>query len=77
MTFIQKLIISILPEQWSADIRAETKSWVLTCPNCGAVQSVWDLGGVRFKAASVGKSVLTKCAQCGQRHMMPMERKGK
>ena len=75
MTFIQKFISSVLPKSWAADIQAESERWLLTCPNCGTVRSIWDIGGVRYKAYSKGKKVLVRCTQCKERHMMPLEKK--
>jgi uncharacterized C2H2 Zn-finger protein len=75
MTLIQKFVLNVLPKRWSAAIQAESESWLLRCPACGHVQSVWQLGGVRFKAASVGKRVGVICLQCHTFQMMPMERK--
>lgn len=75
MTFIQKLVTNLLPAKWSAAMRADSEKWLLTCPQCGAVHSVWDIGGIRYKATSKGKRVGVKCPACGQRSMMKMERK--
>jgi translation initiation factor 2 beta subunit (eIF-2beta)/eIF-5 len=75
MTFIQKLVTFLLPKQWSAAIQAESDSWLLTCSVCGSVRSVWEVGGIRFKAASVGKRTMIWCAQCGQLRPMSMHRK--
>jgi uncharacterized Zn finger protein len=75
MTFIQNLVTSLLPKEWSAAIQAESESWLLACSVCGSVRSVWEVGGVRFKAASVGKRVMVRCAQCGQLRLMSMQRK--
>ncbi len=76
MTFIQKLILSLFPKR-AADIEADSRNWVLTCPKCRHVQSVWDIGGVRYKAFSKGKWTGIRCLNCKQWHMMPMTWKGK
>lgn len=75
MTFIQKFVTTVLPAKWSAAMRAESESWLLACPKCGFVQSVWDIGGVRYKGVSKGKRVSVRCLSCKQWSMMPMERK--
>jgi predicted RNA-binding Zn-ribbon protein involved in translation (DUF1610 family) len=74
MGLIQKLVLALIPRQ-ATEIEQESKSWVLTCPHCGHVHSVWELGGVRYKAHSVGKRTGVRCAQCRRFSMMPMERK--
>ncbi|GAB4578683.1 MAG: hypothetical protein Fur0022_14190 [Anaerolineales bacterium] len=72
MTLIQKIILSIFPKSWAADIEADSRRWVLTCPKCGHVQSVWEIGGVRFKAVSKGKWTGIRCLNCKKWSMMPM-----
>jgi hypothetical protein len=73
MTLIQKFITTILPKSWAADIQAESESWLLTCPNCGTVRSIWDIGGVRYKAYPKKKKALVRCTQCKETRMMPLE----
>lgn len=36
----------------------------MRCP-AGHVTSIWDMGGLRFKAASIGKVQRGRCATCG------------
>jgi hypothetical protein len=75
MALIQTLVKTFLPKGVSNSIQAESESWLLTCSHCGTVRSVWDVGGVRFGAASVGKKTMVWCATCRQLRMMSMERK--
>lgn len=75
MTFIQKVVIALLPRRWAADIQAESQSWLLHCPTCGTVRSVWEVGGVRYKAKSVGKRTRVWCTTCGQARLMSVEQK--
>jgi DNA-directed RNA polymerase subunit RPC12/RpoP len=74
MTFIQKMVTALLPAKWAEAIEADSRRWLLRCPNCDTVQSVWDIGGVRYKAVSKGKRVGVRCSSCGQRHMMKMDK---
>lgn len=71
MSLIQRLIL-LLPKHWSDAIRADSEQWVLTCPTCGTVRSVWDIGGVRYKAYSRGKFTGLYCQTCRAWRMMPM-----
>jgi RNase P subunit RPR2 len=49
-------------------IMAESKQWKFTCKHCGQVSSIWDAGGIRYKAA--GKpTTLVKCIHCGKTGM--------
>jgi len=51
MTPIQKFLTRMLPEKWAASMEEESRSWIARCPHCGSEKSVWDLGGIRWKAA--------------------------
>lgn len=73
MTFIQKFVLTVLPKSWGHAIQNESQHWLLRCPSCDAVLSVWDMGGIRFKAVSTGKRVRVRCLQCKQVQTMPME----
>jgi uncharacterized Zn finger protein len=75
MTFIQRLVMTLLPQQWSEAIQTESQEWLLSCPDCGTSRSVWEVGGIRFKARSVGKRTLVWCQQCGQLRWMSLARK--
>lgn len=63
MTFVQKLSRALLPKSWGDSIEAESRRWTLQCP-CGHEISVWDAGGIRWKA--VGKPYrYWPCPECG------------
>ncbi|GIK58988.1 MAG: hypothetical protein BroJett015_46510 [Chloroflexota bacterium] len=64
---------NLLPAKWAADIQAESQRWLLRCPACGTAQSVWERGGIRYKARSKGRLVYATCATCGQRQNMSLE----
>jgi hypothetical protein len=65
MSLIQRFFMAIFPKSWSDDMRAESERWIIRCLTCGKSRSVWEVGGIRWKAASVGKRTRIKCAQCG------------
>lgn len=75
MTFLQKLLWTSLPSTWARAIQAESESWLLRCPACGTTRSVWEVGGIRFKAASRSKRLYLRCTHCKSWQWMPMERK--
>ena len=65
MGLIQQFVTKLLPAKTAASIEAESRKWMVGCDNCGGERSVWELGGIRWKAA--GKShVRAKCVPCGQ-----------
>lgn len=65
MSRIQKLMSAILPRKWVADMEAESRSWILHCEKCGFEQSIWDIGGIRWKATPK-KKILWRCTNCHQ-----------
>jgi hypothetical protein len=74
MNTIQKVITKIVPRRWAQDMETESRAWIMTCPNCRAEQSLWDAGGIRWKAYS-NKSVFMRCPQCGKMSNQKMVKK--
>ncbi|MEZ5427263.1 MAG: hypothetical protein R2747_13420 [Pyrinomonadaceae bacterium] len=66
MTFVQKLFTAILPRAWTESMRAESLEWMIKCPDCGFERSVWEAGGVRWKAKGNPRRRMV-CVQCGGR----------
>lgn len=65
MGFFQKLFGSLLPKETMAALETDSRDWMVQCP-CGHAISVWDLGGIRYKAKSRGKRSLIRCQKCGK-----------
>ena len=72
---IQKFLQMILPKEWSADMEAESRGWKLRCPSCGLECSIWDLGGVRWKAEGNPRR-LARCRNCGRKGWHEIRRQG-
>jgi len=64
MSPIQRLILRLVPHSWAIGMEAESRRWIVSCP-CGYEQSIWDLGGIRWKATGSTK-MWRRCPQCGQ-----------
>jgi hypothetical protein len=63
----QKLLLRLFggtPERRAA-MEAESRSWIVECPACHYGRSVWDMGGVRYRAAGNARQLL-RCPQCGK-----------
>jgi transposase-like protein len=58
--------LHFLSETARADAEAESKLWMAECPNCHAKTSIWDLGGIRYKAAGDGSWAVYRCTHCGK-----------
>jgi hypothetical protein len=63
MSFVQTLLTSILPRSWSAEMEKESRAWMARCEGCRHERSIWDMGGVRWKAAGTPRRLLL-CPQC-------------
>ena len=64
MSGIQRLLRILLPSKVFANIEAESRAWKIECP-CGFSCSIWDAGGIRYKAAGSPRR-LRHCSQCGR-----------
>ncbi|HSI85442.1 MAG: hypothetical protein ACAI35_05095 [Candidatus Methylacidiphilales bacterium] len=60
----QRWVMALLPSSWRSSIEKESREWIVTCP-CGHSRSVWDLGGIRWKAAG-NPTWKRVCPQCRQ-----------
>jgi hypothetical protein len=63
MSPIQRFFTAILPQRWAEAMEAESRAWILTCP-CGEETSIWQAGGIRFKATG-NPTRLHRCPNCG------------
>jgi DNA-directed RNA polymerase subunit M/transcription elongation factor TFIIS len=68
----QRIVLRLMPGR-REQIERESREWLVTCGKCGHSRSIWDMGGIRYKAKSRGKSTYVKCERCGERSMQPVE----
>lgn len=66
---IQRFILSLSGSR-SDEVEADSRAWHLQCPDCGSSKSLWELGGVRYKATSTGKRIRGHCSTCGTRRWL-------
>ena len=71
---LRDFIIGFMSPAMKADAETESRKWVATCPRCQQESSVWDMGGVRYKAYGM-KTTLVRCPKCGKRSFMQIHRK--
>jgi DNA-directed RNA polymerase subunit RPC12/RpoP len=50
----------------TAAMEAESRAWMVQCPHCGAERSVWETGGIRYRAAGTSRRYM-RCPACGRR----------
>ncbi len=60
----RRLMLGLLPHEWSATMEVESRCWILRCP-CSHERSWWDAGGIRWKAAGHPQRLL-RCPDCNQ-----------
>ena len=64
MSFIQRVLMAVLPEASAKSMEAESREWMHTC-GCGHARSAWDLGGIRWGASGKPRRLL-QCPACGK-----------
>jgi predicted RNA-binding Zn-ribbon protein involved in translation (DUF1610 family) len=55
-------------------MEADSRKWMLKCSNCGFERSIWEMGGIRWKATGNSRNLL-KCPNCGDRNWHTMYKK--
>ena len=55
-------------------VERESREWLIECPKCGYEDTVWDRGGVRYKASGT-KHILSRCRNCGESARLKVHRK--
>lgn len=65
MSRTQRLFTRLAGAQTAAAMEAHSRAWLVICPNCGHERSIWELGGIRYKATGNPRTRLT-CPKCGQ-----------
>jgi hypothetical protein len=66
LTVTQRMALSGASEEKRARIEEESSLWMVQCGHCGFEASVWDLGGVRYRARGT-KTTRRRCPECGKR----------
>ncbi len=62
----QQLITKLAPQSWATSMEAESRAWTVRCRSCGFGRSIWELGGIRWKAKG-SKWTWGRCSNCGKR----------
>jgi hypothetical protein len=63
----QKLFKMFVSEAIFVAMETESRSWVVKCAACSHERSIWEMGGVRYKAAG-NPRVYRLCPNCNQRN---------
>jgi hypothetical protein len=70
----QKFIKWLFPKRFPA-MMEESKRYKLICKTCSYETSYWDIGGIRYKAYSKGKTTWLRCPQCAKTKQFRTEKR--
>jgi len=70
----QKFFKTILSQKKANEMETESRSWMLQCPECKFERSIWELGGIRWKAAG-NPHKYRRCPNCGTKTWLVVYRK--
>ncbi len=62
---LQRFVTRFVDAETAAAIEAHSRGWRVRCPHCGFERSIWDLGGIRYRATGRPR-MLGRCPQCGR-----------
>ncbi|MBE2202213.1 MAG: hypothetical protein IAE79_26625 [Anaerolinea sp.] len=65
MNKLQAFFVKMMPAAWAREMEAESRQWMVRC-TCGFERSVWDSGGMRWKAHAARRQYRL-CPQCGEK----------
>lgn len=65
MSMVQRFFQRFLPAA-AASMEAESRQWMIQCPNCKWEKSIWDIGGIRAGAGGNGRTYM-RCPNCRKR----------
>jgi len=74
MTRTQRLLTGLVPRAWAAAMEADSRRWMVRCHACGFARSIWEIGGVRWKATG-SSATWRRCPGCGARGRHTIERR--
>lgn len=62
---IQRLVTRWVGPETAAALEAHSRAWLVQCPDCGHQRSIWEIGGIRYKAAGEQRNRM-RCPACGK-----------
>ncbi|GEM_PF-477236 len=65
MSLLQRAILTFVPGPMAEAMEHESRQWMMRC-DCGHERSIWEVGGIRYKAAGNPRRP-ARCPACGRR----------
>jgi hypothetical protein len=65
MSRTQRFFTRLAGAETAAAMEAHSRAWLVRCPHCGHERSIWEIGGIRYKAAGNPRTRM-RCPQCGK-----------
>ena len=69
---LRALILKLFPNM-AERFEAESRQWMIQCPNCKFEINVWDAGGIRYKARGTVRR-FARCPNCQRFSMLRVYR---
>jgi hypothetical protein len=74
MSLIQRFFVWILPKHLAHEMEMHSRAWTMTCLHCEHETSIWDMGGIRWRAYGNSRNYM-KCISCGRRSWHRLHKK--
>lgn len=65
MSRIQRFFTAVFPASWARSMEEHSRQWMMRC-GCGFERSIWEMGGIRWKARGTQRNYM-RCTACGER----------
>lgn len=62
----QRLITKWVGPETAAAMEAHSRAWLVRCPHCEHERSMWEVGGIRYKASG-NPRMRMQCPNCGRK----------
>jgi hypothetical protein len=66
LSWVHRLIHRFASPAVAASLEIHSRQWIVRCRSCGYERSIWEIGGVRWKAWGTSYT-WGGCPQCGKR----------
>ena len=66
-SLLQRLVLAFVSSETARDMEAHSRAWKLVCSACGGMTSIWEAGGIRWKATKNSTTLtVIRCSACGK-----------